>query len=420
MIPSARLVLIVPSFPKLSETFIVSKFLGLLNRGWDVRVLCEESKACEWQHFPELAQCPQARARVHVSWRHRPRWLAALLTPMAVLSSARRNPRGTRHYLLKGVRQFGLLEVLRRFYLDASLVAQAPDLVHFEFGALAVGRMYLKRLLGCRVTASFRGYDLNASGWERLDYFRDVWAQTDALHFLSDALWQQAQRRGCPRRKPHALISPAIDVDRFAAVAPALLEAATDRTLRIISVGRLTWEKGYEYAIEAIHLLTRQGIKAELRILGSGPALESLAFARRQLGVESFVQFLGAGTRAQVHAALLGADVFLHASVSEGFGNAVLEAQAMALPVVCSDAGGLPENVADGETGCVVPRRNARALAETLALLARDPALRRRLGAAGRQRVCDRFHLRDQLHAFDAFYRRVLAAGSQINHNVNP
>jgi colanic acid/amylovoran biosynthesis glycosyltransferase len=413
MIPSARLVLIVPSFPKLSEAFLVGKFLGLLNLGWDVLVFCAESQTVEWKQFPELELCPQAHARVRVSWRHRPRWLTALLTPVAILFSACRNPRGTRRYLFQGLRQFGLALVLRRFYLDASLVALAPDLVHFEFGALAVGRMHLKPLLGCRVTASFRGYDLNLCGWEKTDYYSDVWDQTDAVHFLSAALWQQAQRRGCPRRKIYALIPPAIDVDRFATGTLAPSEPTTDRPLQIVSVGRLTWEKGYEYAIEAIHLLIRQGIRAELRILGSGSLLESLAFARRQWGVESSVQFLGAGTRAQVRQALLGADVFLHASVSEGFGNAVLEAQAMALPVVCSDAGGLPENVADGESGWVVPRRNAQALAEKLAVLARDPALRRRMGAAGRQRVIKHFQINDQLHAFDAFYRRVLADGSQ-------
>jgi len=411
-------ILIVPSFPKLSETFLVSKFLGLLNRGWDVLVVCAESKAAEWKHFPELEQCPQARARVRMSWRHRPRWLAALLMPMAVISSAARNPRGTWRYLSQGLRQFGLPEVLRRFYLDASLVALAPDLVHFEFGALAVGRMHLKPLLGCRVTASFRGYDLNASGWEKRDYFRAVWEQIDALHFLSAALWHQAQRRGCPPCKLHALIPPAIDVDRFAPDNPRPAAAATDLPLRIVSVGRLTWEKGYEYAIEAIHLLTSQGIRAELRILGAGRALESLAFARHQLALEASVQFLGGGTRAQVRAALLGADVFLHASVSEGFGNAVLEAQAMALPVVCSDAGGLSENVADDETGFVVPRRNAPALAEKLALLARDPALRRRLGAAGRQRVNQHFRLDDQLQAFDEFYRHVLATGPRPLHQL--
>ena len=414
MRPSARLVLVVSCFPKLSESFLVSKFLGLLELGWDVLVICGESKAAEWKQFPELDRHPQARARVQVSWRQRPRWLAGLLAPLAILSSATRNPRGAWRYVFAGWRRFGLPGMVWRFYLDASLVALAPDLVHFEFGTLAVGRMHLKALLGCRVTASFRGYDLNASGWAEPDYFAEVWEKIDALHFLGQALWRQAQRRGCSRLKKHALISPAIDADCFAPNFSKHSETASDCPLRILTVGRLAWEKGDEYAIEAVQLLIEQGICAELRILGAGSALESLAFARHQLGVESAVHFLGAATPAQVRQVLLEADVFLHASVSEGFGNAVLEAQAMALPVVCSDAGGLPENVIDGETGWVVPRRDARALAEKLARLARDPASRQRLGAAGRQRVVEHFQLNKQLEAFDEFYREALADGTLI------
>ena len=85
--------------------------------------------------------------------------------------------------------------------------------------------------------------------------------------------------------------------------------------------------------------------------------------------------------------------------IEEGFCNAVIEAQAMELPVVTSDAGGLPENVEDGVTGFVVPRRNPAALADKLALLARDPALRRRLGCAGRARATARFDLDRQAEA---------------------
>jgi colanic acid/amylovoran biosynthesis glycosyltransferase len=141
--------------------------------------------------------------------------------------------------------------------------------------------------------------------------------------------------------------------------------------------------------------------------------LGPLAFARRQLGVEKSVHFLGGLPPAKVREEMLAADVFLHASVSEGFGNAVIEAQAMGLPVLCSDAGGLPENVVDGETGFVVPRRDSQALAKKLAVLARDPALRHRMGQAGRARAMERFRLDDQIEAFDRLYRGVLQGGPQ-------
>ena len=68
----ATLVLAVPAFPKLSETFIVNKFLGLLQQGWDVYVLSQRSDPDEWAHFPELAQRGDVYQRVHVAWPARP------------------------------------------------------------------------------------------------------------------------------------------------------------------------------------------------------------------------------------------------------------------------------------------------------------------------------------------------------------
>ncbi|MEW6217386.1 MAG: glycosyltransferase, partial [Candidatus Bipolaricaulota bacterium] len=96
-------------------------------------------------------------------------------------------------------------------------------------------------------------------------------------------------------------------------------------------------------------------------------------------------------------------------SISEGFCNAVLEAQAMMLPVVCSDADGLPENVQDGVTGFIVPRRNPEALAASLLKFARDPELRARMGTAGRHRVEREFSLSANVSQFVTFYERTLA-----------
>ncbi|MEJ7712207.1 MAG: glycosyltransferase family 4 protein [Pyrinomonadaceae bacterium] len=134
-----------------------------------------------------------------------------------------------------------------------------------------------------------------------------------------------------------------------------------EHPLRLLSVGRLDWRKGYSTArCKPYRCCAHKGIFCEYRIIGEGDFLGPLAFARHQFGLEDVVHLQGAQTREQVKQEMLWADVFLHAAVSEGFCNAVVEAQAMSLPVkVCSDAGELPENVAHGETGFVVPRRNA-------------------------------------------------------------
>ena len=88
-----RIALIVPVFPKLSETFIVNKFLGLLERGWDVHVVCGESSPGMAVDLPNCEVFRDWRRRVHNSWPHRPRWLAAvLLIPLALLGACGTNP----------------------------------------------------------------------------------------------------------------------------------------------------------------------------------------------------------------------------------------------------------------------------------------------------------------------------------------
>ncbi len=404
-----RIVFVVPAFPKLSETFIVSKFLGLLKRGWDVHIVCGQSAEEEWHRFSEL-DTKAIHRRVHVTLPTHPRWMVPLLFPVTLARALMANPKGTLRYLRQGWRRWGI-GVLRHFYLDAEIVRLRPQILHFEFGALAVGRMHLKDLLGCKVVVSFRGYDLNYVGLEEPLYYHEVWDKADALHLLGEDLWRRAQRRGCPQDKPHALIPPAIDTGFWN---PGRRRRHVDKTgsaerpLRILSVGRLEWKKGYEYALQAVALLMAQGLQCEYHIVGDGSFLEPVAFARHQLGLEKEVKLLGALPREEVYEQMLWADVFLHAAVSEGFCNAVMEAQAMMLPVVSSDADGLPENVADGVTGFVVPRRNPRALAERLALLAADPDLRQRMGEAGRRRVLTHFRLEDQIEAFDRLYHMVL------------
>jgi glycosyltransferase involved in cell wall biosynthesis len=79
------------------------------------------------------------------------------------------------------------------------------------------------------------------------------------------------------------------------------------------------------------------------------------------------------------------------------------------VPVVASRVGGLPEVVADGRTGLIVPPRDARALAEALRRLRGDAAFRAALGAAGRVRVEEDFHVGRSIAAFEALFRRLSA-----------
>lgn len=400
-----RIALVVPVFPQISETFIVSKFLGLLARGWDVHIVAQKFDPHARDAFPQLHSNPQAERRVHKTWPHQPRVLAALLFLPGLMYGLVTAPRRALRYLCHGWARFGW-RVLPQFYLDLPLIRLSPDVIHFEFGSLAVGRTHLKHLLDTKLSASFRGYDLNYIGLDQPDHYRQVWKSIDAAHFLGEDLWRRAQIRGAPGELRHALIPPAVDVAAFPQ-APTRTTAqlgTQSRPLRLLSVGRLHWKKGYEYTLQAVKTLVDQGIHCQYRIIGDGERQAALYFARHQMGLAQIVEFLGGLPHTQVIEQLSWADVFLHGAVSEGFCNAVLEAQVMNLPVVCSDADGLRENVADDVTGFVVPRRDSDAMAEMLALLAEDGNLRQQMGQAGRRRVEQHFNLEQQLDTFEVFY----------------
>jgi colanic acid/amylovoran biosynthesis glycosyltransferase len=403
-----KIVLVLQAFPKISETFIVRKFAGLVNKGWDVDIVCQHQE--NWDPFPELKKIPNVRHKIHQNWPHRPRWWAAGLISLALIRCLISAPAETIRYLRYGWPKWEW-KTLRNLYLDAEIVCLKPDIVHFEFGPLAVSRTYLKYILNCSIVVSFRGYDLNFVGLEDPNYYQEIWKESTIVHFLGKDLRERALDRGCPVEKPYVLIPPAIQLEEFKPVQKDILQlGSAGRPLRILSVGRLHWKKGYEYALQAVQSVILGGIHCEYRIIGKGEHKEAILFARRQFGLENSVKLIGEIPHLRVIEELQWADIFVHAAVSEGYCNAVLEAQAMKLPVVCTDADGLSENISDNKTGFVVRTRDPNNMANKIAYLANSPETRCRMGEEGRKRVENCFQMDDQISAFGEVYKKILAS----------
>jgi glycosyltransferase involved in cell wall biosynthesis len=142
---------------------------------------------------------------------------------------------------------------------------------------------------------------------------------------------------------------------------------------------------------------------ARLLLVGAGADDDALRVRAAELGLEALVHF--AGFQDDPAPYLSACDVVLVPSLKEGLGFAALEAMALERPVVASNTGGLPEAVADGETGLLVPPGDASALADAVLALIADPTRRAALGRAGRARVEAHF---DADRQFDQL-RRVLA-----------
>lgn len=396
-----RVVMLVHEFPKRSEAFLVDKFLGLLRAGLDVHLLAERRGAADFEGYPELRTEPAVRGRLHL-WPERER-LPALLSRMllASVSFLFRSPREALA-TWRSVGRHPVAERPGRFAYLARLRALAPDVVHCEFGTLAARRPELLAHTAWRTVVSYRGWDVNYDGLDRPERIAAVFAAADAFHFLGRDLHVRALRRGLRANATVSLIPPAVDPLRF--VAAPRPRSPGENVLRIVAVGRLHWKKGYEHALRALRRVAQAGVRFDYRVIGEGPFATAVETCVRDLDLDDSVTLVGPLDRDGVARELAQADLMLHAAVSEGFCNAVIEAQAMGVPVVCSDADGLAENVAHEETGLVVARRDVKAMADAILALALDPERRAEMSARGAARVREQFAPASQIAAFIALY----------------
>ena len=117
-----RVVLLLSTFPRLSESFIVNKFLGLVDAGWDVHVVSAYNDRKAWSMLPNLHRTKEIHQRVHYNWCFRPAWLSGLLYPFALLFCLFKNPGGTIRYLFRSSKRLGW-KALKRFYMDFPIIA---------------------------------------------------------------------------------------------------------------------------------------------------------------------------------------------------------------------------------------------------------------------------------------------------------
>lgn len=172
----------------------------------------------------------------------------------------------------------------------------------------------------------------------------------------------------------------------FAPASRASLGLREDRVYAI-AVSRLVKRKAYPDLIEA---LARAGVpELELIIAGDGPEEPALRARAAELGIADKVHFLGHVDETRKYQFLAAADCFALATLHEGFGIVYQEAMSCGLPIATTNCGGQTDFLEDGENALLTPPGDPDALARSLARLARDPALRARLGARNRADIAE-------------------------------
>jgi glycosyltransferase involved in cell wall biosynthesis len=193
------------------------------------------------------------------------------------------------------------------------------------------------------------------------------------------------------------------------------LDAAPDRQLIEFKgegplfgmVAGLRDQKGLPTLLDALELLAARGELPRFAIVGNGPFYSEVQ--HRIASPDLAGSVLLAPFRGRPEAYLQALDVFVLPSYWEGLPIAVLEAMAMARPVIASSVGGTPEAVEHGATGLLVPTKDPVALADRIAELAKDPDARSRMGAAGRERAQTSFSTKSMVDSLADLYREILS-----------
>ena len=231
--------------------------------------------------------------------------------------------------------------------------------------------------------------------------------QVDLFICASDAVRRMLVADGVPAARA-VTVHEGIDLGHVDAAPPADLHAdlwLPHNSPIVGNVAALVPHKGQRHLIEAAALVVKKVPDARFVIAGEGELRPALERQIKERHLEKHV-FL-AGFRPDILSVHKAFDIFAMSSITEGLGTSLLDAMACARPVVATTAGGMPEVVADAQTGLLVPPRDHGAMAEALIRLLTDAPLRSRMGAAGLARVRERFSAERMVQDTLDVYRRV-------------
>lgn len=372
--------LVLNTFPRASESFLVSWINLLIDKNYQVNLIILENKKIFTKHSVSKY---------------------ALITKRFDLQ-----------VLLKSAFKFLKNKDLRLAYYTSLFSAKSPDLVHFSYTSIpsmqlnAVRELKLKAI---KTVVSCRGHSENVRPYidtSRSQKLKDLFEIVDSTHCVSqEMLDRMVIDFGLDRYKGF-VNRPAINIELFK-FEPSLSAFDLNRKLIIITNGRLTSLKGYIFAFLALQKLKSLNINFEYRIIGEGPEKDNTLFYIERLGLRENVKLLGTMSSEDVKVKLSEADIYLSCTLNEGISNAVMEAMAVGVPVISTSVNGMPELVINGITGVLIEPYFAEPITDAILKIAHDGKFRNEIVHNARKLIENDFHLGRLGEVFDAEYRRL-------------
>jgi glycosyltransferase involved in cell wall biosynthesis len=389
---------IMSRFPKLTETFILYEMLAMEKEGVQVEVyplLREQTEVMhpeavpfvEAAHFQPFISFEIIRANLHFLWRNPRTYLGTLWT---VLS---KNWGSFRFFT-------GVLGIFPKSVLFAyQMEAEGINHVHAHFANHpAAAGFIIHRMTGISYSFTAHGSDLHRDRHMLCEKVAESAFVAAISNYNKELIVAECQGK---YRDKVAVIHCGVDTEVFRLREEKTPYEKGEKPFMILCVGTLHEVKGQAFLIEACRELQENGIDFHCHFVGDGPDKSALTELADQAGLSEKIIFHGRQQQEKIAQLLQEADVLAAPSVPtsdgrrEGIPVVLMEAMSSGVPVVASNLSGIPELVVDGHTGLLAPPRDAAALADALERCYRDPALRKRVGVSGREKVIAEFDLYD-------------------------
>lgn len=282
--------------------------------------------------------------------------------------------------------------------------------VHFASRSLTTG-VILGRLVGIPVSCTVHAFEIWGRGGRNLRYRLKECAFVAAesqyhIDYLRNKCGNETARL-CQ------VVHNGIDRSEFDATHRKPIAG------RILLISRFAEKKGHRYLVEACAILRERNVPCECVLVGVGPESKRIQRQVEQLGLDHTITIVGAVANDQLAHFLNTAHVFVLPAVVASNGDrdgvpvALIEAMACGVPVVSTRVAGIPELLRNGRAGCLVPARNAPALADQIERLLTDKRLATKLAAAGRRAVEEEFDILKTTKSLQRLFSEVIGTPRQ-------
>ena len=261
--------------------------------------------------------------------------------------------------LLKGKKQ-----ELQQENLNLVLHNINPDVIHLQWPSVIPWFEEVLMEQKIPVVLSQRGFHSNVRPFvdeANFEYLNKWYPKIAGFHSVSKAIAANGNRIWNAPKKIDHIIYTGLNLDEI----PFSKNYNRSNPLKILSIGRAHWIKGYDYALQSCKILLEKGVPFQYSIIG-GAGDEELQFLVDNLGLKNYVYLEKRKPQSEVFSLMQETSLLLMPSLEEGIPNVVVEAMAIGLPVISTNCGGVVDLISTEKEGWIVPTREPQTMAEAI------------------------------------------------------